>query len=191
MKGLEEAEALAARLADLSYVTEAGDRYARADGDSLARLAADAIAALAAAGESMPDPTSIDPMTSAFRATRFVATYWRDAVMASDVLRRTGMSHPLAMVLGALEGETNPVELGIDATRHDDFRAALGDSRGGRHIVEFTFSGYGLQHPLDCRPDLIGCPFNAYLAALDGPDRPDGRYAMAWGDGQPVYEALE
>lgn len=54
----------------------------------------------------------------------------------------------------------------------------------------------GLQHPLECRPDLIGCPFNQYLAALAEPDRPPGRYAMAWdevvdGDGRPVYEASE
>ena len=131
---------------------------------------------------------------SAFRAARFVATYWRDAVMASAELRRTGMSHPLAMVLGALDGETDPAELGIDADRRDDFRASLGDSRGGRHIVEFTDTGYGLQHPLDCRPDLIGCPFNQYLAGLDEPDRPPGRYVMAWDeavDSRPLYEALD
>lgn len=60
------------------------------------------------------------------RAARFVATHWRDAVMASDVLRPTGMSHPLALVLAALDGETSPLHLGIGEDQHDAFRRALG-----------------------------------------------------------------
>ena len=59
------------------------------------------------------------------RAARFVATYWRDAYMASDLLRRTGGSHPLACVLTALNGETDPNELGIAEDRWPDFLAAL------------------------------------------------------------------
>jgi len=46
------------------------------------------------------------------RTARFVATYWRDAYMAMDGPARVG-SHGLAMVLAALDGETDPVQLGI------------------------------------------------------------------------------
>ncbi len=46
------------------------------------------------------------------------------------------------------------------------------------HVVEFSASGYGLQHPLRCRPDLIGCHVNRYLAGLDGPEKPPGRYVV-------------
>lgn len=59
------------------------------------------------------------------RTARFVAEYWRDAVMGSDELRRTGMSHPLAMVLAALDGETDPAQCGIDEAHAAGFRAAL------------------------------------------------------------------
>lgn len=59
------------------------------------------------------------------RAARFVAIHWRDAVMASDTLRQTGMSHPLAMVLAALNGETEPRELGLSDDVHDAFRNVL------------------------------------------------------------------
>ena len=46
------------------------------------------------------------------KVARAVAQVWLDVVMASDVLRSTGMSHPLAMVLAAFDGETDPVHLG-------------------------------------------------------------------------------
>lgn len=57
-------------------------------------------------------------------AARFVAEHWRDAFMTLDGPARVGC-HPLAMVLAALDGETDPVELGIAATAHVAFRAAL------------------------------------------------------------------
>ena len=47
------------------------------------------------------------------------------------------------------------------------------------HVVEFTTTGYGLQHPLRCRPDLLGCPLNAHLASAPGPEAPPGRYLMS------------
>lgn len=67
--------------------------------------------------------------SDALRAARFTATYWRDEIMARDELRRTGMSHPLACVLAALDGETEPIELGIAQERWGDFRAALATSQ--------------------------------------------------------------
>ncbi len=51
------------------------------------------------------------------------------------------------------------------------------------HIVEFTRTGYGLQHPIACRPDLIGCPLNRWLARQTRPAKNAGRYLMS-GPGQ-------
>jgi hypothetical protein len=65
------------------------------------------------------------PDVRAGRVARLVATYWRDAVMASERLHSTGMSHPLAMVLAAFDGETEPVALGINEADWPAFRAAL------------------------------------------------------------------
>lgn len=47
-------------------------------------------------------------------AARIVATYWRDHMMDGGDLTRFA-AHPLAMVLAALDGETDPVQLGVDA----------------------------------------------------------------------------
>lgn len=58
------------------------------------------------------------------RAARFVAEHWRDAFMALDGPARVGC-HPLAMVLAALDGETDPVQLGISEDQHAAFRAVL------------------------------------------------------------------
>jgi hypothetical protein len=74
-----------------------------------------------------------DPATprSPFRreaAARFVATAWIADILADDVLRRTGMSHPVSLVLAALDGETDPVQLGLFPKWHAGFRAVLAAS---------------------------------------------------------------
>lgn len=58
-------------------------------------------------------------------AARFVGGYWVDAILASESLRGTGMSHPVACVNAALDGVDDPSELGISEARWADFRAAL------------------------------------------------------------------
>jgi hypothetical protein len=59
------------------------------------------------------------------------------------------------------------------------------------HVVDFTEDGYGLQHPPSCRPNLIECEFNEYLAA-GCPDVYPGRYSMGRKtDGTWVYAAIE
>jgi hypothetical protein len=55
---------------------------------------------------------------------QIVGEYWRDSIMADDGLRATGMSHPVAMVLAALDGETEPVQMGIPPDEYER-RAAL------------------------------------------------------------------
>lgn len=59
-------------------------------------------------------------------AARFVATHWRDAILRlppEDICR--AYSHPLAMVLAALDGETDPLQLGIEPYAHKAFNDAL------------------------------------------------------------------
>ncbi len=75
------------------------------------------------------------------------------------------------------------------ATVADAERWQAAEAEG--HIVDFTETGYGLQHPPSCRPNLIGCAFNEYLADADGPDREPGRYSMSRDmDYSPVYLPL-
>lgn len=60
------------------------------------------------------------------RYARAVATIWRDAYMAEHAKGTEGYwaigTHPLALVLGALDGETDPVHLGV---KPEELAAAL------------------------------------------------------------------
>lgn len=59
------------------------------------------------------------------------------------------------------------------------------------HRVEFQESGYGVQHPIECRPDLLGCRFNIWLRDNVGPeDFNPGRYRMDWSDVGPFFEMV-
>lgn len=47
------------------------------------------------------------------------------------------------------------------------------------HVVDIQRYGFGLQHGFPCRPDLLGCPVNRALEALDDSPHPiDGRYRI-------------
>ena len=70
-----------------------------------------------------------------------------------------------------LEAAWDDTELAADGRK---WRAAEAEG----HVVTFTDDGYGLMHPPSCRPDLIGCAFNTYLADRGGPDGEPGRYRM-------------
>ena len=77
-----------------------------------------------------------------------------------------------AAILAALDGWTlAPSDVLADAER---WREAEAEG----HIVTFSAVGYGLQHPPSCRPDLIGCRYNRYLASKSKADRRPGRYRM-------------
>lgn len=68
----------------------------------------------------------------------------------------------------------------------------MSDEYADVHVVEFSEDGYGLQHPAKCRPDLLGCQFNEWLASQPGPDRKPGRYVMDWREGLgPRYTAIK
>lgn len=58
------------------------------------------------------------------------------------------------------------------------------------HIVTFTEDGYGLEHPIRCRPNLTGCNLNEWLRTQMAPDREPGRYVMEWTDDGPEYVRL-
>lgn len=44
------------------------------------------------------------------------------------------------------------------------------------HIIDFSDTGFGIQHPASCRPNLLGCTFQAAAQRLDGPPVAPGRY---------------
>lgn len=55
----------------------------------------------------------------------------------------------------------------------------------GDHIIDFGDTGFGIQHPAPCRPNLLDCPFNAAAQRLDGPPPAPGRYVCVldpWGE---------
>jgi hypothetical protein len=62
-------------------------------------------------------------------AARFVATHWLDAYLEQHRTDPSGQwaigTHPLSLVLAALDGERDPVHLGLPAEVHGAFRAAL------------------------------------------------------------------
>ena len=64
-----------------------------------------------------------------------------------------------------------------------------------RHIAEFREDGWGLQHPVECRPNLLDCPLNiAIQEDVDyyGGPPPEGlgRFVAVLGDEGPEYAAL-
>jgi hypothetical protein len=73
-----------------------------------------------------------------------------------------------------------PPDPRLDALLADGQRWQDAEAEG--HIVTFSDTGYGLMHPPSCRPDLIGCEYNVWLAEQDGPAREPGRYRMTFGD---------
>ena len=79
---------------------------------------------------------------------------------------------------------------------HPDVRALLDEVERlrevigeQRHIVDIGPESFGLQHPIECRPDLLGCPVGAALSALDEPPADVGRYVVTLND--DGYLALE
>jgi hypothetical protein len=79
---------------------------------------------------------------------------------------------------------------GLPPEAIDWARQLLAQGYVDEHIVDFTESGYGLQHPIRCRPNLIGCQFNEWLATQMAPDEEPGRYLMTWRKNGPHYAAL-
>lgn len=72
--------------------------------------------------------------------------------------------------------------------RVEQVEAVIGEQR---HIVDFHVTEFGLQHPIECRDDLLGCPVGRALNALDGPPMPVGRYVVVLGDdGALAFEEL-
>ena len=84
-------------------------------------------------------PLGAGGLSQKLRVARFVADHWRKAMASSP--GTSFAAHPLCMVLAALDGETDPLECGIDFEAHDAFRAAVnggasGDERATREREE-------------------------------------------------------
>lgn len=110
---------------------------------------------------------------------------WRAANLASAATTEIWRQRVLALAAAA-----TPPSLDVERERDhaDALRWRAAEAEG--HVVDFTEDGYGLMHPPSCRPNLIGCDFNAYLAERDEPDMPPGRYSMRWSPSkEPVYAA--
>lgn len=82
---------------------------------------------------------------------RLVATSWRDAAMRWGDLPMEGRvsAHPLACVLCALEGETDPLELGISPTdpAYEAIRAAASDDAATSETPPTNQKGPSPQNP--------------------------------------------
>lgn len=64
------------------------------------------------------------------------------------------------------------------AEKAEALLAKLEVTLDGSHVVKFDDGGWGLQHPVECRPDLFACPINRLLQMLDGPPVPFGYYTV-------------
>lgn len=72
-------------------------------------------------------------------AARFVAEHWRDSYMrfVREGQREFGIgTHVLALTLAALDGETDPRQLGLPVEVHDAFRALLTSEAPARETAE-------------------------------------------------------
>ena len=58
---------------------------------------------------------------------RYTADHWRQVIMDKFPNDAKWAAHPLCMVLDALDGETEPVKLGLDPEVWDDYLARLKD----------------------------------------------------------------
>lgn len=77
----------------------------------------------------------IEELEATLASARWVADYWRVAYLALPGNERIG-AHGHCCVLSALEGERDPVELGIEPERWDEFRAAVNDTPRTRWVYD-------------------------------------------------------
>lgn len=85
-------------------------------------------------------------------------------------------------------GEWHPCERALLANRLEQAERELADIRErvgpDYHVVDVNAGGWGIQHPLACRPDLTAC--TVHMAAVrqwEGPPAPIGRYRLYMLDG--------
>ena len=66
----------------------------------------------------------VERLQRTLNRTRFVADHWRVGVLSGDICGTNAFaSHSLCMVLAALDGETDPTELGLLPGAQEGFRA--------------------------------------------------------------------
>lgn len=76
----------------------------------------------------------------------------------------------------------------IDHLRVHGF-AVVADDGEARHVVDFTDTGWTMQHPLACRSGLFACPVNVALDTYTAgpPPAGPGRYPVELGaDDLPI-----
>ena len=65
--------------------------------------------------------------------------------------------------------------------------AQVGFSSDGHHIADFGAQGWGIQHPVECRPDLLDCRVNRAMMFISGPPAGgEGRYHVFIDEGDSL-----
>jgi len=130
-------------------------------------------------------PVSGEPNTVWDDVLKFVR--W-SANVREDTIENIGVARELLARIEA-EARVTPPALPLQAIEwaQELVRQGYRDE----HIVTFTDDGYGLEHPIRCRPNLTGCILNEWLRTQMAPDREPGRYVMEWAEDGPKYTEAE
>ncbi|WP_115790025.1 DUF6085 family protein [Arthrobacter silvisoli] len=59
------------------------------------------------------------------------------------------------------------------------------------HVIDLRETGYGLQHPPECRPNLLDCELDVFLSKLDEAPAAPGQYRVELSDGELIMEPAE
>ena len=95
----------------------------------------------------------------------------------------------IARLLATLDRERAAPSLDVERLAEDGRKWRTAEAEG--HVVTFSETGYGLMHPPSCRPDLIGCHYNEWLAGLGYAEEEPGHYRMTFHeDGFAEYARL-
>ena len=133
-----------------------------------------------------PAAQTSEPQTEAGRALDS-AGGWYDEV--GTYVRCTDLTSAIRKI--EAEAQRLTVDrLGVPPEAIEWARELVRQGYRDEHIVTFTEDGYGLEHPIRCRPNLTGCILNEWLRTQMGPDREPGRYVMEWHNNGPRYAAL-
>ena len=66
--------------------------------------------------------------------------------------------------------------------------AQVGYTSDGRHIIDFDEQGWAIQHPVECRPQLLDCPVNrAMMFVSRPPTEGEGRYYVSMDEEDHLY----
>ena len=130
-----------------------------------------------------PEPAPPDAGLRAL-ATEIAQSWTPDG----EDVRRVHTPEGTVYVIGPVRATPAPT-LDVEQLIEDGRKWQAAEAEG--HVVTFSETGYGLMHPPSCRPDLIGCRHNKYLASRGYPEEEPGRYRMTLHKGHAEYVLTE